>query len=364
MGEADDELPADGNRVLSWKDAFAKAMKWVELYKNGNVVLDLDVTVTKAVNQYILKRDARRAAQAGRAVRSDASYKLTRHVLEDRKIASVLLRDLTEGDLLGWQRRLAKQHASSVQRIANDLKAALNAAGVEYRKMLPGDFPITIKHGLSVEAPTTTKSPARENQILSDDQVRSIVITAMAIDEDFGRLVLFLAATGARFAQVRRMVVADVQLEQARVMIPQSFKGKKKECQYIRVAVGQDVLGVLRQATDGRPADAPLFERWFVRQVNVVTWERYARGPWSIPTEMTRNWKKAIAAAGLGPTTIPYALRHSSIVRGLRQNLPIRLVAALHDTSVAMIERHYARWITDGLDDMVARAVVPMFENA
>ena len=60
------------------------------------------------------------------------------------------------------------------------------------------------------------------------------------------------------------------------------------------------------------------------------------------------------------PEVIPYALRHSSIVRGIRANLPIRLVAALHDTSVQMIERHYGKWVVDGLDDLAARAVVPL----
>lgn len=57
---------------------------------------------------------------------------------------------------------------------------------------------------------------------------------------------------------------------------------------------------------------------------------------------------------------IPYALRHSSIVRGIRSNLPIRLVAALHDTSVQMIERHYTKWIVSGLDELAAAAVVPL----
>jgi len=57
---------------------------------------------------------------------------------------------------------------------------------------------------------------------------------------------------------------------------------------------------------------------------------------------------------------IPYALRHTSIVRGIRANQPIRLVAALHDTSVTMIERHYGRYIADGLDELAARSVVPL----
>jgi len=53
-------------------------------------------------------------------------------------------------------------------------------------------------------------------------------------------------------------------------------------------------------------------------------------------------------------------MRHSSIVRAIRAGLPIRLVAVMHDTSVAMIERHYARYIVDGLEELAAKAIVPM----
>jgi hypothetical protein len=62
----------------------------------------------------------------------------------------------------------------------------------------------------------------------------------------------------------------------------------------------------------------------------------------------------------LSADTVPYALRHSSIVRGLGGGLPVRLVAALHDTSSAMIERHYAAYIVDAMDDLVGRTIVPL----
>jgi hypothetical protein len=45
-------------------------------------------------------------------------------------------------------------------------------------------------------------------------------------------------------------------------------------------------------------------------------------------------------------------MRHSSIVRGLRSGLPIRLVAALHDTSIEMIEKHCAAFIIDMTEDL------------
>jgi hypothetical protein len=38
--------------------------------------------------------------------------------------------------------------------------------------------------------------------------------------------------------------------------------------------------------------------------------------------------------------------------------LPIRLVAELHDTSAAIIEKHYGRFIARHSDDMVRRALI------
>lgn len=65
--------------------------------------------------------------------------------------------------------------------------------------------------------------------------------------------------------------------------------------------------------------------------------------------------------AGL-PEAVPYCFRHSSIVRMLRQNVNVRLVVALHDTSVAMIEKHYAAYIVDALEDIARSAIVPLVQ--
>jgi hypothetical protein len=53
-----------------------------------------------------------------------------------------------------------------------------------------------------------------------------------------------------------------------------------------------------------------------------------------------------------------YALRHSSIVRQLLANVPIRIVATLHDTSVNMIERTYSRHIAEHTDALARRALL------
>jgi len=53
-----------------------------------------------------------------------------------------------------------------------------------------------------------------------------------------------------------------------------------------------------------------------------------------------------------------YALRHSSIVRGLLGGVPIRVVAAQHDTSVPMLEKTYSAHITDHSDALARRALL------
>lgn len=128
----------------------------------------------------------------------------------------------------------------------------------------------------------------------------------------------------------------------------------------ISVPVGRDVLDVLTLIVLGRGKGAPLFERWrYTQQPGTIRWERSSRGPWQTPSEIVRPWGDIRAKAGL-PDVIPYALRHSSIVRDIRANLPTRLVAAIHDTSIAMIERRYARYIADGLDTLAAQTIIPL----
>jgi putative cofactor-binding repeat protein len=69
-----------------------------------------------------------------------------------------------------------------------------------------------------------------------------------------------------------------------------------------------------------------------------------------------RQVEKVVTTIGLDPNVVTmYALRHSSIVRMLLRNVPIRLVASLHNTSVAMIEKHYSRYITEHSIDDIAR---------
>jgi integrase len=72
-------------------------------------------------------------------------------------------------------------------------------------------------------------------------------------------------------------------------------------------------------------------------------------------------FRRAAAAVGLEPSVTPYALRHSSIVRQLLASVPVRVVAAAHDTSVAMLEKTYSRHIVgDPSDALIRRSLLDM----
>jgi hypothetical protein len=74
------------------------------------------------------------------------------------------------------------------------------------------------------------------------------------------------------------------------------------------------------------------------------------------------QFARAAAAAELDPGVTAYALRHSSIVRQLLAGTPARLVAAAHDTSLAMLEKTYSKHIAgdDAADTMLRRAMLDL----
>lgn len=380
---ADDEL-REG--TLDFSAAVANARALVERERRTALAVAEGplLTVGSAVETYMAARDARESTRKGRQVQSDAACRLSRYVtgriakgkrkeLPRALLANVALHQLGEADLSEWRKSLPDSlKATTKQRLINDLKAALNDAFAENRSRLPSTLPATIKHGLRALAQhdDTADDVARENQILSDAQVARLIGAAREIDDEQGwdgdlfRLVVVMTATGARFSQVARLRVGDVQTKANRLVIPASRKGRGGKSAGTPIPIGADVLEALLPALTGRPKEAPLLERWRNRQIaGTIRWERDGHGPWQSPSELTRPWAAVRKRAKL-PDAIPYALRHSSIVRGIKANLPIRLVAALHDTSVAMIERHYARHIADGLDELAARSVVPLIPRA
>lgn len=379
VGTADDAIKVGtldyNNAVKKAREVVSTARLETKARADGPLI-----TVRSASETYVKARNERQSKRAGREIRSDAAHRFGRHVIGQKArgkqpevsaapLANVALHVLSESDLHEWRENLPNTLKESTKRRAvNDLRAALNDAYSANRKRLPATLPETIRQGLKspLVDEDEAEPAARENQILSDAQVGALLAASREIDEDkkwdgdLFPLVLTLAATGARFSQISRMRIVDFQRAERRLMVPTSRKGRGAKSRSIPVPVGRDVINALIPLTVDRQRTALLFERWHHAQIKGgIGWKRGDRGGWKTASELTRAWEEIRTKAKL-PKVIPYSLRHTSIVRGIRANLPIRLVAALHDTSVQMIERHYARWIADGLEDLAAKAIVPL----
>ena len=285
LGAADDTLTEN---TLSYEKVLPIAKRTVEAARveSKATAAGPPLTVRSALLDYIAERDARDSRRRGRPVRSDASRRLGRYVLgadargvreaiPGAPLADVALYALSETDLREWRKALpGKLKATSQHRLVSDLKAALNAAYMANRQRLDPGLPAIVKHGLRPTGIGAEDSEpvARDNQILTDAQVARLIAAAREIDAeqerdgDLYRLAIVLAATGARFSQVAPLLVGDVQYQQGRLMVPASRKGRGKSGS-IAVPVGRDILDALRPATTGRPANAPLLERWRHEQV-------------------------------------------------------------------------------------------------
>lgn len=364
LGPADDDRAAAG--ALTYRAAVTAALDWSKRQYEANQSAGAGSdgpTVRSAVAAYVVERKKRSAREGG-----NAEGRLARHVLADDKFAGTRLSKLRASTIEDWRGRLlifGKGEAvaaeggpepitpSTLNRLLNDLRAALNMAAERHRRELPAHLPMEIKVGTRALSVT---GDARK-QLLTDKQIRAVVNAAFEVDVDFGRLVLVAAATGARHSQMRLLRVGDVQVEQLRLMMPGSSKGRSAKARpSVSVPVASDVIDKLRPALADREADEPLLERWAYRSVGPVKWEKDHRRAWGPAYEVDKFWSATIAKAGVPGDAIMYAFRHSSIVRGLKAGLPVRLVAALHDTSSEMIEQHYSAFIVDATEEISRRA--------
>jgi integrase len=225
-----------------------------------------------------------------------------------------------------------------VNRTCTALKAALNLAADQ-------DDRIMNRRAWEVGLASIPDAEQSRNVILPDDTVRKLITEAYKHSLQFGLLVEVAAVTGARVSQLARLEVQDLQDSEApRLMMPVSRKGKGTK-------------GALR-----RPVPIPLPLAGRLHAVDRLTTEPLLTKPsgarWS-KSDHSRLFTRAAERCGLDPAEVTmYALRHSSVVRQLLGGVPIRVVAVNHDTSIAMLERTYSRYIGDHTDALSRAALL------
>ena len=329
IGTADDHEDADGTHVLDFWQAQEKARA---LGRDDRGDTARPVTVAEALATY--EADLRtRGGDRANVVR------VRNHLTPAMLARPVAL--LTAVELRRWRDALAGSMApSSVNRTCTAFKAALNlAAGQDERIANRRAW----SNGLSL-IPDAGQS---RNVILDDATVRQLIAAAYeSVHPEFGLLVEVAAGTGARISQIAGIEVQDLQADRPdpRVLMPTSRKGTVKKVARRPIPLPTGLSAKLQAvAQDRGPAERllrkPSGERWKA-------------------TDHRKLFRRTATAAGQEPDEVTmYALRHSNIVRQLHAGVPIRVVAVNHDTSVAMIERTYSRYIADH-SDVLARGAL------
>jgi integrase len=335
IGTADDYAEANGAEILNYFQAQAKARQLV----TGSAVEASVTTVNQALKLYAA--DIRtRGGDVGNASR------LRGHLSAAMLRKPVAL--LSTAELRRWRDGLVKDlAASTVNRITTVLKATLNHVADQ-------DERLTSRRAWEIGLATIANAEQSRNVILAEGVVRKIVLEARRVGTEFGLLVEVAAVTGARVSQIARIEVQDLQGDgaTARLSIPASAKGKgDKAALRHTVPIGAAIATRLRVAAADRSATAPL-----LLKPSGDAWRK---------SDHHRPFARAVAIAGQDPAEVTiYALRHTSIARQLLANVPIRIVATLHDTSVAMIERTYSRHIGDHSDALARSAMLNIIEPA
>ncbi len=340
FAEADDYDEADGERVLDFYQA-QDAAKKVGRGKDG-AANSAPLTVDEALEDY--KRDLK--ARGARPYNAEHPRAHLTPALLGKPVQL-----LKAGELKRWRDGLfGKITPATINRICNSLCAAFELAAQHDERIQNRSAWETGLAGLP-------DAQSARNVVLSDDQVRAFVAAAYAIDAKLGLLVEVLAVTGARPSQVTRLLVEDLQDHpiKPKLRMPKSGKGgglhrSRRKSERYSVAIPPALAAKLKEAAGNRLDDMLLLLR-----SDGSAWKEDPSSQYRGPV------RDIVTALGLDPDEVTlYALRHSSIVRRLLGNMPIRLVASLHDTSVGQIERNYSKHITEHSDDHARVALLQL----
>jgi integrase len=337
IAEADDFDESDSKTILNFFEAqdVAKQLARGEDGSIGNAPITLD----DALKDYRQDLEARSA----NPYNADWPRLHLSSVLLSKPVALLAATELKK-----WRDGLLSTMApSTINRLCGCLCAALEQAAQHDKRIQNRDAWETGLAGLP-------NAQEVRNVILSDSKVSEFVASAYGLEHQFGLLTDTLAVTGARPSQAVRLRVEDLHDHPVRpkLMMPKSAKGggrnrSEKKLERYSVPITVQLAARLRAAAKGRADPAPL-----LLQSDGSPWGDNPGASYH------RDVNKVVTAVGADPDATMYALRHSSIVRMLLQNVPIRLVASLHNTSVRMIERNYSRFITEHSDDISRKALL------
>lgn len=337
---ADDLREADGFAVLSFAEAQVMARATAKLAGLGNdAAPGALATVKLAVDDY--ENTLRR-----RGGNPDNADRIRCHL--PAELGKLIVAKLRPRDFDGWNAALdaAELAPATINRMNAALKAALNLAAKRDPRIerTPWD---------ALERLDESGSGVR-NVILPKDDVLGIVGSAYQHSTEFGLLCEVVAQTGARpVSQAGKLKARDLKIGAApKLQMPASKKGRgEKKIKSRPVPITLALALRLQAHTKGKPDNALL-----LTMPGGAPWQKSCHARYF--KEAVKRYKPDLPAMGEPDAVTIYAFRHTAIVRELMDGVPIRVVAAAHDTSVRMIEKHYSAHITDHSDELSRSALL------
>jgi integrase len=349
LGTADDVLETNGDTVLDWPQAQAKARAFFErCARGGGRVASL--TVRQALVEYFKHRKL----NSSKGFKSDLQWANARIIpqlgeVEVRKLARTQLQDwLNDLAMAPVRKRTAKgeeqrflaapateeerrARKSSANRVWGILLAALNYAAHNH-------------DGLSTDAWARVKRFRKVEKArvrFLDDTLGEQVRLVNACEPDFRDLVRAGLLTGACYGELRQVSREDFNGKTLFISELVSKTGKARHVQLTAEGVAFFV-----QPCRGLEPDALIFTK-----VDGAPWGR---------CDQTVRFADACKAAGivLGKREGYHILRHSYASHLIKKGVPLKVIAnQLGHTTTAMVERHYGHLADAFVSEAVQRAM-------
>lgn len=348
VGAADDYQDADGEKVLTYSQAQEKCRLIAK--ESNSTVIGKPAAVSEATRHYLdWYRVHRRAMRATEST-------INTHILP--VWGDTLLMDLKAKDIRRWHEKLAAQPArkrtskratkpafreapanadekrarkSTANRILTVFKAIMNRA---FRDELVSDDTAwrRVKPFENADEPVT-------RFLTTDESIRLI----NSCPQDFRQLVKAALFTGARYGELARLKVAEVNIDTRMIAIsPEAKSGKKRF-----IPLSDEGLDFFQSAIVGKTGSAHVFERGDGR-------------PWGVNHQI-RLIKEACEIAHIEPTISFHELRHtyaSLLAQAGADLLTISKLLGHADTRIT--SRHYAHLCDKTLANAV-RTMLPSF---
>ena len=266
----------------------------------------------------------------GQRAAADARGRATQHILPYFK--DIPITKLTPQKIRKWHHSFAAGNTEEEQRKS---KATANRNLATLKAMLN----LAYREGIVLsDRPWKTISKFKNTDFartdfLTPDQVTSLLEVT---EGNFQDLLKAAALTGARYGELGKLKVSDLDSSNGLLNIPSGKTGART---FPLTASTKQFFQLL--AKDKLPS-APLLTK-------------NGSDPWG-HNDQTKLMKNAVSRANLPNTIVFYTLRHSFIADVIDKNMNVFDIAKITGTSIEMIERHYGKLFKGRVTEVLERA--------